>query len=72
MKKGIHPEYKETTVECSCGNKFTVRSNHDSIHLEVCDKCHPFYNGDNQSVKHKAGNVEKFNRKYGFEQDSTK
>ena len=27
MKKGIHPEYKETKVTCACGNTFTVNSN---------------------------------------------
>ncbi len=70
MKKGIHPEYKETTVECACGNTFTVMSNQDKIHLEVCNKCHPFYSGDNQATKHKAGNVEKFNKKYGFDTES--
>ncbi len=67
MKKGIHPEYQETTVECACGNKFTVKSNHDHLHLEVCDKCHPFYVGDDKSTVRKAGNVEKFNRKYGLD-----
>ena len=26
MKDGIHPEYKEITVTCSCGNAFHTRS----------------------------------------------
>ena len=26
MKQGIHPEYVECTVKCSCGNTFTTRS----------------------------------------------
>ena len=26
MKKGIHPEYVETTVTCTCGNTFVTRS----------------------------------------------
>ncbi len=67
MKKGIHPEYKDTNVECACGNKFVVKSNHEELSLEVCDKCHPFYNGDINSKTKKAGNVEKFNRKYGLD-----
>lgn len=65
MKKGIHPEYQETKVTCACGNQFTVRSNKAELHLEVCDKCHPFYNGGNSTVTKKTGAVEKFNRKYG-------
>ena len=26
MKQGIHPDYVETQVTCSCGNSFTTRS----------------------------------------------
>ena len=68
MKKGIHPEYQETEVTCACGNKFTVKSNKPSLHLEVCDKCHPFFTGV-QGKAAKTGRVEKFNRKYGLNQE---
>ncbi|HCU88603.1 MAG TPA: 50S ribosomal protein L31, partial [Gammaproteobacteria bacterium] len=45
MKADIHPTYKELAVTCSCGNSFTTRSTltDDSLHLEVCSACHPFY-----------------------------
>lgn len=69
MKKGIHPEYVDTEVECACGNKFVVKSNKPKIHLEVCSKCHPFYTGVQGSVK-QTGRVDKFNRKYGFTKDA--
>lgn len=69
MKKGIHPEYVETTVICSCGNTFTVKSNKEELHIETCDKCHPFYNGSRDNVKATRGNIEKFNRKYGFDKE---
>ena len=26
MKKGIHPEYVDTVVTCTCGNSFHTRS----------------------------------------------
>ena len=65
MKKGIHPNYVETKVTCACGNTFTVKSNKEQLHVEVCDKCHPFYTGT-QGKATKAGRVEKFNRKYGL------
>ncbi|MGL5543642.1 MAG: 50S ribosomal protein L31, partial [Cetobacterium sp.] len=26
MRKGIHPDYKLITVDCTCGNKFETRS----------------------------------------------
>ena len=71
MKKGIHPEYKETTVICSCGNTFKVMSNKDELHIETCDKCHPFYNGSKDGKgTSKAGREKKFNRKYGFDKQN--
>ena len=70
MKKGIHPEYVDTKVTCACGNEFTVKSNKSELHLEVCNKCHPFFTGKQGSVTTKAGRVEKFNRKYGFNKEA--
>ena len=64
-KKGIHPEYKEATVTCACGETFTTRSTKDHIEVEVCSKCHPFYTGK-QTRGSKTGRVDKFNKKYGF------
>lgn len=69
MKKGIHPNYQTTVVECACGNKFEVRTQKDKLHLEVCDKCHPFYTGEQNTTK-RTGRVEKFNRKYGLNKES--
>ena len=65
MKKNIHPNYVDTKVICACGNEFTVKSNKNELHVEVCDKCHPFYTGK-QSRASRAGRVDKFNKKYGF------
>lgn len=70
MKKGIHPDYKECTVTCACGEIFTTKSNKDSITVEVCSKCHPFYTGKQRGAS-RAGRVDKFNKKYGFTQDET-
>ncbi len=66
MKAGIHPEYKESKVTCACGETFTTRSTKEEINVEVCSKCHPFYTGT-QSRASRAGNVDKFNKKYGFD-----
>ena len=66
MKKNIHPDYVDTNVVCACGNTFTVQSNKKEIHLEVCDKCHPFYVGGKSNSAAKTGRIEKFNRKYGL------
>ena len=71
MKKGIHPEYKETKVICACGNTFTVNSNKEELRLEVCNECHPFYKGGKDGIAvSKTGRVEKFNRKYGFNKEA--
>lgn len=65
MKAGIHPNYKEVAVTCSCGNKFTTRSTlgKDALHVEVCAACHPFYTGK-QKIMDTEGRVEKFRQKY--------
>ncbi|HDP25017.1 MAG TPA: 50S ribosomal protein L31 [Deltaproteobacteria bacterium] len=64
MKKGIHPEYQETTVTCACGNSFTTRSTKQDIRIEICSACHPFYTGQ-QRLTSTAGKAELFRRKYG-------
>ena len=71
MKKDIHPDYVDTKVTCACGNTFTVKSNKPELQLEVCDKCHPFFTGKQGTAK-KAGRVEKFNKKYGFDKKGDK
>lgn len=71
MRAGIHPNAKETTVKCACGATFTTKSNVEEINLEVCSECHSFYTGTQGKTK-KTGSVEKFNKKYGFNQDTNK
>ncbi len=64
MKKDIHPEYKETTISCACGNVIHTRSTKENIKVEVCSVCHPFYTGETQKIIDTAGRVERFKRKY--------
>lgn len=46
MKPEIHPEYKQITVTCSCGNTFETGSTAGrDLSIEVCSSCHPFYTG---------------------------
>lgn len=65
MKNNIHPNYKNCTVSCVCGNTFTTRSTVDQIKLEICSECHPFFTGK-QKLLDSTGRVERFNRKYGL------
>ncbi|HOJ14260.1 MAG TPA: 50S ribosomal protein L31 [Deltaproteobacteria bacterium] len=71
MKKGIHPEYFETTVTCACGNSFVTRSTKKDIRVEICSACHPFYTGQ-QRLTSTAGKAELFRRKYGKYLDKEK
>ncbi len=68
MKKGIHPDMKESTITCACGASFKTKSTQAEINVEVCSECHPFYTGTQGRGK-RTGNVEKFNRKYGLNQE---
>lgn len=60
MKKDIHPKYyKEAKIKCACGNLLTVGSTKNSMAVELCSQCHPFYTGKEKIVD-TAGRVEKF------------
>lgn len=63
MKDGIHPNYQEATITCSCGSVVTTRSTKASMHLDVCSVCHPFFTGE-QRIVDTAGRVERFNRRF--------
>ena len=70
MKKGIHPEYHTVTVKCvTCGNEFETGSTSAQIRVDTCSKCHPFYTGT-QNTTTRKGQVEKFNKKYGFTEEN--
>ncbi len=64
MKKGVHPQFKELNITCACGNVIQTRSTLDSLAVEICSNCHPFYTGK-EKILDTAGRVERFNRKYG-------
>ena len=63
MKAGIHPNYKTATVHCACGNSWETRSTTDSISVEICSACHPYYTGK-QKLVDTAGRVERFRQRY--------
>ncbi|MBS1847291.1 MAG: 50S ribosomal protein L31 [Actinobacteria bacterium] len=64
MKAGIHPEYMETSVSCSCGNTFTTHSTVPAVSVELCNECHPFYTGK-QKLVDTGGRIDRFERRYG-------
>jgi len=51
MKQGIHPDYKEATVTCGCGNTFKTGSVKEDLRVDVCSKCHPFFTGQQRAAQ---------------------
>ena len=64
MKQGIHPNYVECTVRCTCGNTWKTRSTKKEMTVDLCDKCHPFYTGQ-QKLVDTGGRVQRFADKFG-------
>ncbi len=72
MKKGIHPEYHRCTVTCiSCGATFETGSTLKEIKVDTCSNCHPYYTGKQRYVQ-ADGRVDRFNRKYGLQNNNEK
>lgn len=65
MKQGTHPEYKEATITCACGNTIKTKSTKGDMTVDVCSKCHPFWTGNMKQNK-AGGRAEQFKNKYGI------
>ncbi|MBA2627690.1 MAG: 50S ribosomal protein L31 [Gemmatimonadales bacterium] len=63
MKADLHPRYQKLTAQCACGNTFETRSTADSIHVEVCAQCHPYFTGKQRMID-TAGRVDRFRKRY--------
>jgi large subunit ribosomal protein L31 len=60
MKSNLHPTwYHNCTVSCSCGNTFIIGSTQETLQIDICDKCHPFFTGEVKFVD-RQGRVDKF------------
>jgi large subunit ribosomal protein L31 len=65
VKKDIHPQYKAAKITCACGNVIETRSTTETIQVEICSNCHPFYTGK-QKLLDTAGRVDRFKKRYGI------
>ena len=65
MKADLHPKYYQATVSCACGESFEAGSTSETLRVEICSKCHPFFTGKQKFVD-TGGRVERFKRKYGM------
>ena len=70
MKSDLHPDYIDAVVTCSCGCSFETRSTKESLHVDVCSSCHPFFTGE-QRIVDTAGRVERFQRRYSITGDGS-
>ncbi|WP_417056489.1 50S ribosomal protein L31 [Ellagibacter isourolithinifaciens] len=68
MKQGIHPDYVECTVKCTCGNTFTTRSTKSELRVDICNACHPFFTGQQKFID-TGGRVQRFADKFGSAKD---
>ena len=72
MKTEIQPNYVEVTFACACGAEFKGKTSKqgvkegDTIKLEVCEKCHPFFNGKSSRIVDTDGRVDKFKKKFNL------
>ena len=56
-------DYHEITASCACGAEFKTGSTKDSIRVDICANCHPFFTGEKRFVD-AQGRVDKFKKKY--------
>ena len=60
MKSAIHPQYSDQVqVVCACSATFVTGSTKNSIKVEICSNCHPFYTGQQKFID-TVGKVQKF------------
>ena len=66
MKPKIHPEYYPTAlVTCSCGKTYTTGSTKETLRVEICNQCHPFFTGE-QRIVDTEGRVERLKRRFNL------
>ncbi len=62
MKKDIHPQYhSDAQMTCSCGAVFVSGSTRESLSVETCSQCHPFFTGK-QKIIDSTGRVDRFKK----------
>ncbi|EGJ48593.1 50S ribosomal protein L31 [Desulfocurvibacter africanus] len=65
MKKDIHPKTHKAKFVCQCGGEaeLLTSSKSDTLTVEICSACHPFYTGKQRFVD-TAGRIDRFRKKY--------
>ncbi len=69
MKKDIHPKYfPEASVTCACGESWTTGSVKETLRVDICSNCHPFYTGE-QRIVDTEGQVDRFMKRVQARED---
>lgn len=55
--------YKRLVISCACGAEYESGSTLDSVRVDICANCHPFFTGENR-ILDSEGRIEKFKKKY--------
>lgn len=66
MNKKIQPKTHTVTFKCaSCGSEYQIESTYkqDTVSIDVCSNCHPFYKSKSLNQKAK-GRAEKLSEKF--------
>ena len=68
MKEGIHPKYEKTSVRCACGEVIETSSTKQNMHVDICSKCPPFFNG-RQKLVDTGGRVDRFKKRFNIQSE---
>ena len=68
MKKNLHPNYHEITVEMTDGSQFKTKSTWGSkgetLKLEIDPKSHPAWTGGKANINESEGQVARFQKRF--------
>lgn len=71
MKTNIHPNWHhDCVVTCSCGSSFAIGSTEETLQVDICNACHPFFTGEMKFVD-RQGRVDRFKQKMQKAQNIT-
>ncbi|RAP32463.1 50S ribosomal protein L31 [Candidatus Marinamargulisbacteria bacterium SCGC AG-414-C22] len=57
--------HKKAKISCVCGAEYDAGSTLETIRLDICANCHPFFTGEKR-ILDAEGRVEKFRKKYNL------
>ena len=55
--------YHKVIITCACGAQYEAGSIHETVRVDICANCHPFFTGENR-ILDAEGRVEQFKKRY--------